>query len=328
MAYEPLVSVVMPTKNRAAAIAMAVASLFNGRYTNFELLVVDQSNNTATSEALSRFMDDPRFHYRVNRRPGVGAPSSRNIGLALSNGELLVMVDDDVTMPVDWLERIVAEFAADPAVEVVIGRLTAPPYDRSTGYIPEFYPHRYLDGWRLVTVVSAANIALRRSLLERIGGYDELVGPGGRFGIGDDSDFALRMLQARANWKPCPEIEVIHTHGFRPHGDGEQLKRDYQNGIGAVFGRAARRGYSRPTLWYLAREARRSVLALVDRLRGRPEEWVLVRARLSGFLEGLLCSPHVGHVGAAELAHMRQALADESVPAGATPLARPTAPRV
>ena len=95
-----LVSVVIPTKDRPEAIFDAVKSVFESSYQRFELFVVDQSSGDATKAILQPFMSDPRFTYLENRRPGFGAASSRNVGIALSNGEFVAVIDDDVTVVV------------------------------------------------------------------------------------------------------------------------------------------------------------------------------------------------------------------------------------
>src|SRR5919206_3347093 len=136
-----LVSVVIPTKSRPIAIVDAVQSVFNGTYQNFEIFVVDQTPDDSTRDVLSVFMDDPRFHYLQNRRPGYGAASSRNMGIALSSGEVVAIIDDDVEVRQDWMERIVAEFTADPELQFICGALTAPPYNPTTGYTPSFVPN-------------------------------------------------------------------------------------------------------------------------------------------------------------------------------------------
>src|SRR5579872_630490 len=107
-----LVSVVIPTKDRPKAVVDAVSSVFGGTYQHFELFVIDQSQDLAARRLLERFAVDKRFHYRQNHRPGVGAASSRNIGIALSSGEIMAIIDDDVTVQPNWMANLVGEFAA------------------------------------------------------------------------------------------------------------------------------------------------------------------------------------------------------------------------
>lgn len=308
----PLASVIIPTRDRPVAIVDAVRSVLSGQYRHLEVIVIDQSATDQTRRALTIFQDDPRLHYHVNRRLGVGAPSSRNIGLALSRGDVIAMIDDDVEVRPDWLARMVAEFQADPQLDFILGRLTAPPFDPDAGHIPEFVPHAGLSSWRLIQVAANANVGLRQRLLTKIGGYDELIGPGGRLGAADDSDLLLRVVLSGARWKACPQIEVIHTHGFRPHRPGHARHLDYQDGIGAVFGRAARRRRLRPTLYFAAREGYQCLVALMASLRGHPADWPAIRLRLAGFIQGFRCQPAIGYVGPAELANLSRHLRVEA----------------
>jgi glycosyltransferase involved in cell wall biosynthesis len=302
-----LVSVVIPTKNRPVAVADAVQSVFEGSYQHFEILVVDQSDDNSTFEALSKFTVDHRFHYRTNRRPGYGAASSRNIGIALSAGDVIAIIDDDVVVRQDWMARIVAEFEADQELGFITGKLTAPEYDRNAGFTPEFTPYKGLNKWRLPLVVAGANLSMRRSMFEKTGGYDEFCGPGSRIGASDDGDLTLRVVHHRIKWKGCPDIEVIHKHGFRPKVAGDALVRRYQVGNGGIYGRAMRRGQIAQGLWFLVRETREATRAGLRGLLGkRPTGFDMTKAKLSGFWRGFRLPPRDGFVTGGDLWQMRQ----------------------
>jgi glycosyltransferase involved in cell wall biosynthesis len=302
-----LVSVVIPTKARPSAVVDAARSIFAGHYSHFELFVIDQSADDATREALAPFMRDSRFHYRKGRLSGVGAPSSRNIGIALSSGEIIACADDDIVARPDWLGRIVAEFDANADLEFLAGRLTAPPHDPATSFVPASCPRPAQRGWSLATTLAGANFSFRRRLFHRIGGYDECFGPGGRLGSGDDADLVLRILYHGATVKLCPEIEVVHTNGVRSLDAGRELLDGYARGNGAAFGRAARRGWVGPTLWYLQHELRQVGHASAELALGRrPSSFGSIRQRLIGFVEGALLPPGEGLVDGLDLTKLRR----------------------
>lgn len=308
-----LVSVVIPTKDRPTAVVDAVQSVFAGRYQQFELFVIDQSAGEETRDALAQFMVDSRFHYRQNRRPGYGAASSRNVGIALSSGEVVAIIDDDVTVQPDWMEQIVAEFSADPELQFICGKLTAPPYDPTKGYTPAFEPNSSITSWNLIYVVAGANISMRRSLFDRIGGYDEFCGPGSRLRASDDGDIALRIVRSGAKWKACPHIEVIHTHGFRPGPAGPALLVRYSYGTGGLFGRFTRRGDLLVGLYFILKEGRHLQQALFNLLRGHGSVgFEYSRARLRGFWNGFKLPPNEGFVSGQELARRRAMLSRET----------------
>jgi len=304
-----LISVVVPTKSRPDAIVDAVRSVFVGSYQQFEIFVVDQTPDETTRDALAPFMTDRRFHYLQNRRPGYGAASSRNMGIALSSGEVIAIMDDDVEVRTNWLERIVEEFTADPELQYICGALTAPPYDQSKGFVPAFTPEPNLTNWRLPLVAAGANLSMRRSLFARIGGYDEFCGPGSRLRASDDGDISYRMMRSGAKWKGCPDIEVIHTHGFRLGTDADMLHVRYEYGNGAIFGRFTRRGDPLAGLVFAARELRQILKVLVNAVRGRePTGFEFSVARLRGFWNGFIISPREGFVSGAELVRRRTEL--------------------
>ncbi len=307
-----LVSVVIPTKDRPGPVYNAVRSVFDGAYQNFELFVVDQSVGDATCQALAPFAGDPRFHYLRNTRAARGSYSSRNIGIALSSGEVVANTDDDVTADSNWLANMVKEFEADPVLQFLCGKVTAPPYDRSTGLIPDFdtdYWSSRLTDWTMPFHISGGNFGMRRDLFDRVGGYDESFVTGTPHNLGD-GDIAFRIMRAGAKWKAPSAVEVEHTHSFYNREDGAKVINGYSIGTGASYGRYARRGDVYAGLWFLQFQMREMATivarSLVRRQRPRGLGWI--RWRLVGFWRGLLLPPQQGFITGADLARMREQL--------------------
>ncbi|WP_082908961.1 glycosyltransferase family 2 protein [Chloroflexus islandicus] len=296
-----LVSIVIPTKQRPQPLRDAVQSVFRSVYQNFELFVVDQSPDDTSALMLEPFWHDPRFHYLLNRRPGFGAASSRNLGIAASRGDIIALIDDDVEVQPDWLAQIVAEFSADPELDFIAGKLTAPPYDPDSGYTPAFEAWPYLSRWHFPLHASGANFSMRRRLFDRVGGYDEFCGPGSRLRASDDTDLCWRVVRSGARYKICPHIEVVHTHGFRSHAEAETLFARYQYGNGGNFGRFTRRGDLFAGAWFLAREVKRILSTLPETLRGDRRELFYAGQRLRGFWDGFRLPPHEGFVSGEQL---------------------------
>ena len=296
------VSVVIPTKSRPHAVVDAVRSVFNGHYQNFELFVIDQTPDESTRVALNCFMAEPRFHYVQNRRTGFGAASSRNMGIAMSSGEVVAIMDDDVEAQPDWLEHISVEFSSDPALEFIAGKLTAPPFDPALGHTPSFDANPHLSNWEMPLLAAGANVSMRRSLFDKVGGYDEYCGPGSRLRASDDTDFTFRVMRSGAKWKICPHIEVVHTHGFREIKDAHALTERYNFGNGGNYGRFTRRGDLVAGAWFLWQEfigLTHAILRLVR--RQHPSGVGRTLTRLRGFWAGLRLPPHEGFVSSEEM---------------------------
>ncbi len=104
LAAPPKVSIVMPTRNRAAMLPKAIGSVLAQDYANWELLVVDDGSEDDTAAVVQGFAD-PRIRYI--RSDGSGAAAARNIGLAAATGELFAYLDSDNAWTPIYLRTLV-----------------------------------------------------------------------------------------------------------------------------------------------------------------------------------------------------------------------------
>ena len=97
MNTNPLVSVIVPTYNRASVLMEAVESVLAQTYPHLELLVVDDGSTDDTLERLQKIRDE---RLRVIRATHHGAAAARNKGLSEAKGELIGFCDsDDLWVP-------------------------------------------------------------------------------------------------------------------------------------------------------------------------------------------------------------------------------------
>lgn len=90
----PLVSVIIPTFNRAHCIADTIDSVFAQTHQNLEIIVVDDGSSDGTAELLrQRYAGESRLHYHYQVNAGVCA--ARNRGLDLSRGDFVALLDSD-----------------------------------------------------------------------------------------------------------------------------------------------------------------------------------------------------------------------------------------
>lgn len=95
MTATPLVSVYLPTRNRAALLPRAVDSVLRQDHTNLELLIVDDASTDATPDLLARLAAaDPRVQVFRQKRPS-GAPAARNVAIRAASGRYVTGLDDD-----------------------------------------------------------------------------------------------------------------------------------------------------------------------------------------------------------------------------------------
>lgn len=111
----PLVSVVIPTYNRADYIGETIESVLQQTYPNIEVIVVDDGSTDDTREVVRRFEPQVRYVWQENAERG----ACRNHGLRLARGEYIAFLDsDDLWLPTKVAEGV--EFlSANPAVGLV-----------------------------------------------------------------------------------------------------------------------------------------------------------------------------------------------------------------
>jgi glycosyltransferase involved in cell wall biosynthesis len=176
----PRLDVVVPTVGRAT-LDVLLASLIRSLPARTRIIVADDRPD---GRAPLPTGEDPRMV--VLRTGGRGPAAARNAGWRLSTAPWVAFVDDDIDLPVGWLRALEADLAAaGPTVAAVQGQVEVP---LPAGRAPSDWERnvRGLEDGRWIT----ADLAIRRSALHQVGGFDERFPRAYR----EDSDLALRLL--------------------------------------------------------------------------------------------------------------------------------------
>lgn len=118
---QPLISIIIPTYNRAHLIGETLDSVIAQTYINWECIVVDDGSTDYTEE-LIRFYCEKDSRIQFYHRPAdltKGANSCRNYGFELSNGELINWFDSDDIMLKNFIESRIQLFSAE--IQLIIG---------------------------------------------------------------------------------------------------------------------------------------------------------------------------------------------------------------
>ncbi len=116
----PLVSIILPTYNRAGQIGRAIRSVLAQTYGSWELLVIDDASTDNTATVVDSFAD-PRI-FRVTLPYNCGSPARpRNIGLQLARGEFMAYIDDDNAWRPRHLERLLEAVRSHPGAVAAYG---------------------------------------------------------------------------------------------------------------------------------------------------------------------------------------------------------------
>jgi len=265
------VSVVIPTRGRPDLIGRALRSVLANDHPDFDVFVIDQSDDDATGAVVRELaLVDARVHYVHTTPPGLSR--AYNLGARLAAAPILAFTDDDCVARTDWVTAIAAAFAEHSDADMLYGAVALPAELRETaGVVPVLpMPMARLDrrnGFRIYGM--GANFALRRGLLERIGGFDEILGGGGPLRSSQDFDLQYRAYLADAVVLLRPDVSVDH-YGLRTGPQWPATLRAYNFGNGAFYMKHIRCGDMRAArmlfsglAWMVGRQLRH----LVDRER-------------------------------------------------------------
>ncbi len=115
MSDQPLVSIIIPTFNRAKSISETLESVFKLTYQNLEIIVVDDGSTDDTAAVIASYGDKVRYHHHENQ----GVERARRLGVQVSKGAYINFLDDDDLMIPDKIERQVKLFQEHPQLGIV-----------------------------------------------------------------------------------------------------------------------------------------------------------------------------------------------------------------
>jgi O-antigen biosynthesis protein len=223
------VSIVIGTYDRPDDLRHCLQSLVSQKFLrSVEIMVVD--NHPASGLTAAIVAQFPTV--RLIEEPRQGVAYARNAGVVASQGEIIVTIDDDVTLSIDWLEKLIAPFArAD--VMTVTGNILPLELDTRPQQLFERYgngglgrgferfevngdwfersPFHAVPTWELG---GTANAAFRASIFRHpaIGLMDETLGPGMPSGVGEDIYLFYKVLKAGYTIVYEPTAYVWHKH--------------------------------------------------------------------------------------------------------------------
>ncbi|MGE3932175.1 MAG: glycosyltransferase family 2 protein [Rhodospirillaceae bacterium] len=245
-----MISVVIATRNRAGALSRCLDALARQAADGlaWEAVVVDNGSTDATAAMIDRFASGGALPLRRAFEPRPGVSAARNRGIAAARHPVLAFTDDDCLPEPGWLAAIAVAFAAVPAPALVGGRVDLHDDADVPVAIRPFDMPAAIDGFdRVRSHLIGCNFVATRRLFDRIGGFDETLGPGTWSRAGEDLELFCRAVHAGARIVFDPAVRVRHAHGRRDPGDVVGLGRSYTRGCGAVLGARIRAGQT--TLW-------------------------------------------------------------------------------
>ncbi|WP_277970781.1 glycosyltransferase family 2 protein [Sphingomonas echinoides] len=234
------VSLLICTRNRAASLAATLESVeraaaFAGG-TSVEIILVDNGSVDDTPERLAEWQGRQAFPVRLVDEPHAGLARARNAGLAVCNGRIVAMTDDDCVLHEAYFAAVGAAFDRVSGPAIIGGRiLLGNPADLPVTIKLEDHPMIAPPGGFPGGFVMGANLAFSADILRSTGCFDERFGAGAPFVSAEDTDFLFRAAGLGVAIRYDPLMVVDHHHGRRDTSDETRLLAGYSFGDGALY---------------------------------------------------------------------------------------------
>lgn len=228
MSRDPLVTVVIPTYNRAHVICRTIDNVFEQTYPNIEVIVVDDGSTDDTQARLRQYAG----RIRVISQPNAGPAAARNRGIEAARREFIALQDsDDLWMPTKLERQVALLQRSDKSVVCCLCDAILRYTDRpeSTAFQHAWlFPSCEEGIWTNVAEVLATRFVffcqtavIRRQVLERIGGFDETLK------YHEDYELPLR-LALQGPWAFIREPLTIWHEGSRESWSQKALTEEIQ----------------------------------------------------------------------------------------------------
>jgi GT2 family glycosyltransferase len=291
-----LFSVIIPTYNRAGSLKRLLTSLESLEWpdsADLEVLIVDNGSTDETQSLLTAERSrSHRFSLTILQENRRGKANALNLGLASAQGELILVLDDDVVVHPGWLAGHTDCYRVN-SFDAVQGKILpgvdpdgkAADLSRLREYNVPFVD--YGDDHREINGLTGTNMSFKREVFEKVGFFDQRLGPGAA-GFSEDTEYSRRIRKAGFKIGYTPYAIVFHELNPERYGRAYNRMVEYRKGL-------SRSIYQRHSIWFhalpdlIANCVRYGIYSLIGKSQkaykteGRVmKQWGYLRGKLGG----------------------------------------------
>jgi glycosyltransferase involved in cell wall biosynthesis len=206
MSMPEKVSVIIPTKNRKDDLFETLNSVFNQSFLPFEIIIVDQSDAKIDCTSVQNLADTQNIKLKVIYNPQIkGLTQARNVGLDDMKGDIVLFLDDDLTLDQDYIKNVLTTFSEPDYEEVagVGGIVESPQKNRGFGFNRCFKLGSFSDTREKIKdkppgiyesrCLSGGSMSLRREDIKDLRFDENMTG----YSHGEDIVFCYRLSQRK-----------------------------------------------------------------------------------------------------------------------------------
>ncbi|MBN1824239.1 MAG: glycosyltransferase family 2 protein [Endomicrobiales bacterium] len=243
------ISIVMLTYNQYQDTKNCVESL--DKYTKgieYELIFVDNGSNDGTKEYLKKLEDSGRDVKAILNESNLGFSKGNNQGMRVAKGDYVLLLNNDVLLTGNWLERMIACAESDPKIGVVgpitnhaVGQQVVEYYagegDAELQKYAVLHLMKNAGYWHETHRIIGFCMLLKREVIDKVGLLDERFGPGGY----EDYDYCLRIKQSGFRIMIARDVFVYHIGGQGYQKNNLDYDKLRQKNIGILIDKWCKR---------------------------------------------------------------------------------------
>jgi glycosyltransferase involved in cell wall biosynthesis len=242
---QSLISAIICTHNREQYLGLAIDSLLHADFTDFEIIVVDNASTDGTRQVVETRLPNPKLRYIYE--PVTGLSVARNTGAKNSQSPIIAYLDDDAIATPQWLRVLYSAYENHPKLAIAGGKVTliwpegiTPPPWLSDNLAGNLGAYNLGDQWVEIKnpglTPRGLNYSIRRSFLEKIGGFDVNLGRVGKRLLSNE-ELQMTELALEQGWQVAYVPEALVAHHVAPERVNRAwfMERGWWQGISECY---------------------------------------------------------------------------------------------
>ncbi len=209
--YNPLVSVCIPTFNRAHFLKDTLDSVIRQNYSNFEIVIVDDASTDKTESIVKVFKEKSKIPIKYfKNEKNMGRPFSRNRCISEASGEFILWLDDDDILEMDTISSYIKVLNEIEGLDILYGNLNKFGLEQGVIEAEDFYLNNktFIRKLLKICVIPNPGTLVRKELYKTFGNYNLF------FKRAQDYEFWTRIAK-KSNLKHVGKVVV----NYRIHDD-------------------------------------------------------------------------------------------------------------
>jgi glycosyltransferase involved in cell wall biosynthesis len=230
--FSPLISIVMPTYNRANFIAETINSIQKQTYSNWELIIIDDGSTDQTGEVIDDIHDDRIRYYQESH---LGMEHARNFGLEKATGEFIAFMDSDDLWAINKLDSQLNVFEEHPEIDFCLtGAYEFNSHNRPVVFL---YKQRsglktddlFLSFFKSELAALPQTLLLKRECLDAVGPIQNIELAHIHFILALALQYKGAILYETLLYRRMHESSYSTVNHTKRHHDGIELIKHYKN---------------------------------------------------------------------------------------------------